>query len=195
MVGIDTAARALTTGLVVLVGCLFGAYLVRDYRIDALRQELFRIRDELFDYAATGAVSFSHPAYSNLRSRLNLTIRFGHRLTFTRLLLVALSYRLTKRTPVTQANWLRDVESLRDKEVEARLRSFQEQFALVLARHIVTGNPIPMAIVVVWAVVEAVAHGFTVALRAAYDPIIIRIPKLEEQIVDDDFGRMAMKIA
>ncbi len=64
-------------GLVVLYFWLY-----RDYRIDLFRQRLFALRDELFDLARSGAISFDDRAYGLLRSTLNGFIRFGHRLTF-----------------------------------------------------------------------------------------------------------------
>jgi hypothetical protein len=43
------------------------------------RQRLFALRDELFDIAREGAISYDHPAYGLLRTTLNGFIRFGHR--------------------------------------------------------------------------------------------------------------------
>jgi hypothetical protein len=58
----------------------------REHRIDTYRQRLFAIRDELFDYAASGAIKFDDPAYTTLRDLSNGLIRFAHRMTFTRVL-------------------------------------------------------------------------------------------------------------
>jgi hypothetical protein len=57
-------------------------WLYRDYRLDALRQHLFALRDELFDLARGGLLSFDSKAYGMLRSSINGNIRFGHRLGF-----------------------------------------------------------------------------------------------------------------
>src|SRR5260370_14413210 len=54
-------------------------------RLDSFRQEMFIIRDELFDYAASGRISFNDPAYRLLRQLMNGFIRYGHQLTFFRL--------------------------------------------------------------------------------------------------------------
>ena len=45
-------------------------------RLDCFRQEMFAIRDELFDYASSGRVSFSHPGYRLLRQSMNGFIRY-----------------------------------------------------------------------------------------------------------------------
>ena len=49
------------------------------YREDALRHQLFEIRDELFDYATRGEISFDSPAYGMMRTLLNGQIRHAHR--------------------------------------------------------------------------------------------------------------------
>ena len=62
--------------------------LYRDYRADSLRQDLFEIRDELFDQAASGLVDFDEPAYDMLRETLNGNIRFAHRLSLLRVVFI-----------------------------------------------------------------------------------------------------------
>ena len=56
-------------------------WLYRDYRTDVFRQELFALRDTLFDLGSAELIDFAHPAYGMLRSTLNGFIRFAHRLT------------------------------------------------------------------------------------------------------------------
>lgn len=65
----------------VLAGCW------RSYRIDALRHRFFVLRDELFDYAMEGNLSFQNPAYAILRRRVDNLLRFAHKIAFTRVLL------------------------------------------------------------------------------------------------------------
>lgn len=65
---------------------IFGlAYLIFwRYRLlcmDSFRQGLFELRDELFDYAATGHIAFDDPAYGMLRKIINGYIRFAHQAT------------------------------------------------------------------------------------------------------------------
>lgn len=54
------------------------------YLIDETRQRLFALRDELFQQAEQGKVSFDSNAYRMLRSTLNGMIRFTHDLSFWR---------------------------------------------------------------------------------------------------------------
>lgn len=63
------------------------AWLYRDYRVDLFRFRLFALRDELFDTACAGSLSFSDPAYQTTRSLLNGFIRFADRLGLLTLIL------------------------------------------------------------------------------------------------------------
>ena len=62
------------------------------YRTDKYRQELFGIRDELFLDAAKGRISFSSNAYIVTRTVLNGLIRFEHKASFSRILLIMVLY-------------------------------------------------------------------------------------------------------
>jgi len=46
--------------------------------VDATRNQLFEIRDELFDLARSGAVKFDHPGYVAARDLINGMIRYAH---------------------------------------------------------------------------------------------------------------------
>ncbi len=63
-------------------------YLWRDYRLDSFREDIFSVRDRMFLYAAQGNIDFDNPAYTILRNRMNIILRYGHVFTLTRLLLV-----------------------------------------------------------------------------------------------------------
>lgn len=57
-----------------------------EIRVDQTRQRLFALRDDLFDSAARGEVSFESEAYQLTRQTLNGVIRFCEDLTFFRFL-------------------------------------------------------------------------------------------------------------
>ena len=60
--------------------------LYNSYREDVLRQELFEIRDRLFDDARAGRISFDSKAYRAARTVLNGLLRFAHRVSLARFL-------------------------------------------------------------------------------------------------------------
>src|SRR6185437_15030162 len=66
----------------------------RNYRIDKFRDDLFALRNELFDYAAKGGISFDEPAYGILRNTMNGLLRYAERISFTHTLLVSVTQRL-----------------------------------------------------------------------------------------------------
>ena len=76
----SAAVAALGSYLSVLLIIVWFFWLYRDYRMDLLRQRLFTLRDELFDVARHGELSFDHPMYGLLRTTLNGFIRWGGRL-------------------------------------------------------------------------------------------------------------------
>ena len=57
------------------------------------RQRLFRVRDELFQKAATGIVAFDSEAYRIIRRMLNGSIRFTHELTLLHAVLLLMRSR------------------------------------------------------------------------------------------------------
>ena len=63
-------------------------WLIPGYRVDLFRQQMFALRDELFDEARKGNISFSDPAYGMLRSSMNGFIQFGHRLNVWQVMLL-----------------------------------------------------------------------------------------------------------
>jgi hypothetical protein len=63
----------------VSLGILLGLMnLYNAYRVDRLRDDLFAVRDRLFDEARAGRISFDSPAYRSVRAMCNGLIRFGH---------------------------------------------------------------------------------------------------------------------
>jgi hypothetical protein len=63
----------------------------RAYRVDLFRDNLFRLRDELFDFAAAGEIAFDHEAYGLLRTMINGVIRGADRVGFLTVLIFAIT--------------------------------------------------------------------------------------------------------
>ena len=100
------------------------------YKTDALRESLFSLRDELFAYADSGGISFSHPAYRLLRGRMNTMIRFAHKVTGMRFLLSYFSPNIDVPHAFEQA--LLDM-SISERQV---MLDFRQRFAGVMLRHL-----------------------------------------------------------
>ena len=57
---------------------VFFYWLWRDFQTDVLREELFAVRDTLFELGAAGAIPFNHPAYGLTRGVINTAIQQAH---------------------------------------------------------------------------------------------------------------------
>ncbi len=79
-------ATALGTMLSLLGLWMLVFWLLRNYHIDAFRQRMFDLRNDLFDEAHAGLIEFDNPAYGLLRQTCNGFIRFAHKLTLGQLL-------------------------------------------------------------------------------------------------------------
>jgi hypothetical protein len=125
---------------------LFGIWLLvyvlfKDYRLDVLRQRLFDLRGELFDYAAGGAIDFAHPAYGMLRTRINRLIRFAHRFTSAQLVL-SLSLGRVPVDPLQDPlqEWRSALSTVDDAAVRERLLAFNRKMLAILVWHLVSGS-------------------------------------------------------
>lgn len=112
----------------------------RDYRLDYFRQELFALRDELFDVALDGEIEFQNHAYGMLRSTINGTIQYGHQLGFLDLLcsLVFTSRNETQKELVGryEDRWQRACDKL-DPEVSKKLKVIRNRLHLITAEQVV----------------------------------------------------------
>jgi hypothetical protein len=174
---------------------LFGLWLLhnvcfKDYRLDALRQRLFNLRGELFDYAASGAVPFDHPAYGLLRTRINRLIRFAHRFTGIQLLLLVLD---SAQAPMPDSDplhaWQRSLDTVEDEEVRLRLKRLNNAMLTTLVWHMVTGSIVLMASLfffgIAWGVKQIVTRA-TVAFGQA-------IGELSGELFESYVGRFPVE--
>ncbi len=125
----STATFAIESTLGLLAFWLFTFYFWRPYRLAAFRDHVFSLRDRLFLCAASGAVRFDDPAYTMLRFRMNVVLRYAHEFTLARLAVALFS---ESRTPsLDKLNWERSLESLAP-EVRSQLRHFDETLAVAI---------------------------------------------------------------
>lgn len=126
-------------------------WIYRDYRLDLFRQKLFSLRDDLFDMAIEGKISFDDPAYGMLRSTINGTIQFGHQLGFLDLLCMVL---LRRRNSVDEnlasrfnQKWMAACNTF-DAETNDRLRSIRYRLHFAIIEQIVFTSFLLMASIV-----------------------------------------------
>jgi hypothetical protein len=122
----STGAVAFESALLLLSLWIFVFVFWGDYRLDAFRDHVFSIRQKLFMYAANGYIAFDHPAYTMLRYRMNVVLRYGHEFTLLRVLLVVSRIGTTGPPPDTfddLARWEQSLSGL-PSDVQGVLRGF-----------------------------------------------------------------------
>jgi hypothetical protein len=144
-------------------------------RLDEFRQDLFSIRDELFDYAASGRISFSDPAYRLLRQSMNGFIRYAHQVTVFR---IVMAFLVWKVTGTAQANdWTRQwdcaVSAIPDSEIRSKLIEFHQRLNNHIADRVVSGSPILIALALICATALLFSRGWH-SVREVYRRAVIK---------------------
>lgn len=165
------ASSVLFTSLISVTGLwviLFWLY--REYRVDRFRQEVFALRDELYDYALEGHISFEHKAYGQLRTAMNGFIRFGHRMNLLQAVLFVVLGRIDKASSSNDFDdsWERALKDL-DKETRDQMEEFRKKMNWILIQHLVASSPILVASIIVpliiWAAGKYCLDAFLKKLR------------------------------
>jgi hypothetical protein len=161
-------------------------WLIRDYRIDAFRQRLFNVRDELFDAGAAGVIPFDHPAYGMLRKTLNGCIRFAHCLNLTRvtgMLLASIIFPdLQQRRRTFSEEMQKTCDTLETEEAKKVAMQAYRRMSVVVFDHILTGAPILVLVIlamIMWMVSRRLLQhgldGFGRLFSLGHDSITRRV--------------------
>ena len=171
MIRLDDVLTALHAAFA-LLGILVVVLLYRNFRVDRLRNNLFALRDDLFDFAVEANI-VNEPSYRQLRNIMNGMIRFSHRLSFVRLIL-AITLELVMIPIKNRINPIRDWEaSLSSLSIEnrTRLTQFHEQMGYYVFKFMAGGvlaNPINLCIliiIVLYTGVKSIGSGSYALLR------------------------------
>jgi len=141
-VDVTALSTIVQTTIGLLVFGLICFWLWPGVRVDSFRQNLFALRDDLFDYAASGQISFQHPAYRLLRQSMNGFIRYAHRIGVFQIVMTVLIRRVThpaKQKYDWTRKWEQALESVKDREVRTRLEEFHSRVGLMVAERVVLG--------------------------------------------------------
>lgn len=176
------AIQALMTSAGFLALWIFVFYFWRDYRLDALRDDLFAIRDNLFLYAAKGNISFNHPAYQQLRFRINVLLRYAHKFTMAGLFFAMVT--ASKRSSEI-AMWEELLETVPSDEAKAKLKEVQLAVSMTLLRHMVTRSfSLFLLSWILCLAGKAVEAKNRIMGLAKFIPAV---ESLESEVVDSDF--------
>jgi hypothetical protein len=131
-------------------------------RLDAFRQDLFIVRDKLFDYAQEGKIGFDDPAYRLLRQLFNGMIRYAHQLTFFRVCITMFQIKVLAQAfePEWSAKWNAALGQVKNPTVRADLNAFHDRSMARAAHHLVFGSPILVSLVVCTIIFLGVRQGW-----------------------------------
>jgi hypothetical protein len=127
-----TEAIALKSLVILFLLWVFVFYCWKDYRMDAFRESVFAVRDKLFLFAAEGGIDFTHPAYTILRGRMNLVVRYAHEFTLARFILAA---RFSGSGKSETVRWSEALETL-PLATKEKIQEFNTRFILATLEYI-----------------------------------------------------------
>lgn len=130
---------------IILAGtCYLYFWLYKDHVVDAFRQSLFELRDNLFDEAADGLIEFNHPAYCSLRRLMNGYIRFSHQLNLFNTLLwgILVDKKSIKMESDSFENNFQSSLSNLDEKTQERLGYYKKKLRWITAFHILAESPL-----------------------------------------------------
>ncbi len=130
--------------------CVLVFWLYRDYELDVFRQKMFKLRDKLFDEARAGNISFDDDVYGILRSTMNGSIRYAHRMNF--LYVVGLYIALKGRPPLEDNSFserLKKKKSQLSDEQRKLIDKYQMKMEFYMLEHVLFSSPIILFLVLV----------------------------------------------
>lgn len=133
--------HALSTLLSLAVACSLFFWGYRRYRVDHFRQQVFELRDRLFDDADAGLIEFDNRAYGMLRTMMNGYIRFGHRLNLWFILFTALfTWGLRPAETQIEREWAEATNTL-DPNIRDRLCVYRDKLGTLAVTHALLASP------------------------------------------------------
>jgi hypothetical protein len=188
------AAQVLQTCAVGILGITVLCKILPMLRLDCFRQKMFSVRDELFDYAADGNISFDDPAYILLRRQMNGMIRFGHRLTLFRGLVTWLMSKIAGYPESTwNDSWTRALANIGNNQVRERMEAFHNRSMNAAAKHLISGSLVLcVALGIAAAIIALTGAALSVRqLMKAAAKEILSGPMDQRYIEEDVVGSMA----
>ncbi len=126
---------------------------LRSCTIDSTRQDLYALRDEVFDYAMDqrNSVTFDSEAYKIMRSMVHGAIRYTHRMTLLHFLLHGVVARgvHSKSQGEFNGKWRAALEQLHPID-QQRMQEFRSQKNFIVIKHAARISPIVMVVACYW---------------------------------------------
>lgn len=156
-------------------------------RLDSFRQEMFIVRDELFDYAASGQIGFNDPVYRLLRQLMNGFIRYGHQLTFFRICMEVALVRTLGQKPSMKwtTEWERAMGNVKDVEVKRCLEAFHSRAIMCVGKRLILGSPVLLVIAVFGGLLSAIHMGIRRLGQISSKATVAAVARVLSRISDE----------
>lgn len=153
-----TAILSLNAALALAAFYLVWHFGWRQFRIDSMRQELFKLRDELFMMAARGehGLTFDTPIYGEMRRMFNVRIRYAHSVTaFCALVSLPILwvFGITPKTLEEFKEARIPIGKVENKELRDALTKLESRTARCMLFYLLTTSPLVMSMVLFTVVV------------------------------------------
>ena len=146
----------------------FAVFFWRRHAVEKFRQDMFALRDSLFDLADENRDSeftFGRPAYEEFRKELNGIIRFAHRISFAR----AMVFNWTRRTflpqlagaQIVRNSWL-TIVGIEDSALRAVLTAKMREMNWKIVKFMMKTSPVCLLL------------AGSVILRIAFQVLVVR---------------------
>lgn len=157
--------------IVLIMWVLFWLY--PDYQVDVFRQKMFQLRDELFDEAAQGKISFNDPAYGMLRSAMNGHIRFAHQSNIWQALLFSwLTRNDEKFDHPFDKEFNKNTEKCSAAQKEIYLK-YYIRMIIYFCEHLIKSSAVLVGMIIpllaLWYITKLQIAKFTTWLKAKFD--------------------------
>jgi hypothetical protein len=161
-------------------------------RLDTFRQQMFVVRDELFDYAASGKIGFNDPAYRLLRQSMNGFIRYAHQLTFFRLCLTIMHWRIFSDKPELSwaLKWEHALEHVGDESVIKDLREFHTRALSLVIERLVSGSPVLLLLLITAVVTVLVGKGWHNLKQLLHEASVATVARIvDPRLLEEEAAR------
>ena len=138
------SVRAIESSIGLVILWFMTVYLWRPYRVDLLRESLFLIRNELFEYMVQHRIPFDSEPYVRLRLMLNSMIRYAHKITFSRALCAHITLRVSPDEygkKLMRAFWAPLFEMENGETKDAFVKTL-DRANMCVAWHLIAGTPL-----------------------------------------------------
>lgn len=140
----------------------------KTYRIDVFRQDIFELRDKLFDYAQSGNIDYNHPSYGTLRSLMNGFIRFGHQISFCQLITISIIMKNKfSDTDSFSKRWNTATSDL-DVQTKGYLDKLLLEVHSSIIKHLILTSPFMLATIILPIILFFLSKHFILKLNKIY---------------------------